>query len=1129
MPSPRHIGLAQASPFTCTLASLLAGLSLLSADVERALRVEGSIAPDGSSVSLQWWQNEPNGPDPVTISRRVLGSEGADTWQALATLPGTTSSYTDTTTGAGIAYEYQVYRAYREVPGNPVDEAGGYWTTGIAIPAVESRGIALLVVDETVAPPLSGELSRLEMDLAGDGWQVVRRDNPRHDDHASARPQALRSWIQSEHAKNPGTRHALLLVGHLPYVMSGRDDPDGHDSVPHPTDLFHADTDGPWSDTVNRGTNNLPGDGILDQSHVPSTTPGAQYDTLDANNRIEMWVGRIDLAGMTAFEQDEVSLLRSYLNKHHAYRNNRFDHPVAAYWASLAFDESPVERYATANICGPVNTTQGDHLTIGQQSPALWGVDFSDWNGENYPDYSIKSIFSINFGSHKQMWQADNNPMRAMLAQPWYVLTCGWGVRPNWHIHHMALGLPIGYSHFRMVNNGYNSSNILDYTEQDDFGNSYRHAVWINLMGDPTLRAFPMTPPANLTATDNGGSIGLDWSAPAGGAVDGYKVYRSNNRLGPYLPLQGGTLVTGTTLTDNSPAPRAWYMVRAQRLEPVAAGSFHNLSQGTFARAGNLPPVPTAQTVTTRSGRPVEITLAASDGDTDPLVLSKASEGSHGTVEGSGSVVSYTPEEGFWDADDSFNFSAFDGTTAAAAAVTVTVLPPSIPPAVTSAPEVVRVMEGNNTTLTVEFSGDLPISFQWHKDGAPLSDGPDFSGTNTETLTIIAAGPPDAGDYHIELTNPVASSSNASSPTRLNVDQENLTDSLLLHYRFDEGGGTTVTDDSPSGRDHTTVVGGANWVAGGRFGGAYGPADAATPLPDFQPANATDINFDPRGNSYTISVWVKTTNTGGYQTIFSKESENPTNRQFKLWALDPVTRLQFYSGDAEGKLDTAATGTPVNDGNWHLLTLVNSNDSGTWKSRLYYDGGNHVEIDSGDNGISPGSFHIGTDKPWQGQLDDLRVYRRALNAAEVAQLHAGTLPTALTYADWSATVNWQGADSSPAADANHNGISNKMEFLLARDPVGPGLPLFSHHELVNQGGDDYFLLEFRRRSSTPRAVFMISPDLLDWNTLWPDGSTFIEDIIDPNPLDDGSAEDVRLKTRIDATGPHSFIRLQEYR
>jgi hypothetical protein len=44
-----------------------------------------------------------------------------------------------------------------------------------------------------------------------------------------------------------------------------------------------------------------------------------------------------------------------------------------------------------------------------------------------------------------------------------------------------------------------------------------------------------------------------------------------------------------------------------------------------------------------------------------------------------------------------------------------------------------------------------------------------------------------------------------------------------------------------------------------------------------------------------------------------------------------------------------------------------------------------------------------------------------------------------------------------------------------------------------------------------------------------DGSAYIEETIDPDPLGDGSAEDVRLKIRLDTLGNGSFVRLQECR
>ena len=36
--------------------------------------------------------------------------------------------------------------------------------------------------------------------------------------------------------------------------------------------------------------------------------------------------------------------------------------------------------------------------------------------------------------------------------------------------------------------------------------------------------------------------------------------------------------------------------------------------------------------------------------------------------------------------------------------------------------------------------------------------------------------------------------------------------------------------------------------------------------------------------------------------------------------------------------------------------------------------------------------------PWNGQLDDLRIYRRALSQSEIAALHAA--PDVMTFPDW---------------------------------------------------------------------------------------------------------------------------------
>ncbi len=1104
--------------------TLLLVVPAFSAVVEKSLRVEGQIAPDGSSVTLQWWQDEPKGPDPVTVSRRHLGQEGAGTWTLLATVPGDT--YTDTTTVPGIAYEYEVHRGFRPDPEDPVEEAAGYWTAGVDVPVAADRGIVLLVVDETMAAPLAGSLARLEMDLVGDGWRVVRRDQPRHDGLASGRPAALRAWVQAEFAKNPATPHALFLLGRVPYVLSGLDAPDEHEPVPHSTDLFYADVDGSWSDTLDRGSRNTVGDGILDQSWVPTATPAAGPNVRDGGNAIEMMVGRTDFEDLHAFEQAEVDLLRSYLDRNHAWRHRRSDPPDSAYWNNMVFDESPAERYGLANIVGPASSSQGTHYLEGQQTPSLFGVDFGDWNGANYAGYSIKNVFSINFGSHKHNWHLHDNALRATLAQPWHVLACGWGVRPNWHLHPMALGATIGECHRRIVNNGFDPSGRLEYVPHDDFGNDFRHGVWINLMGDPTLHAFPEAPVSDLVATSAASGVDLAWSAPTGGTPLGYRIFRATERLGPYVAIDGDQIQADTTFTDPTPPAGAWYMVRAAYRTEVAAGSLNQLGQGAFARADNAPPQPTTADLSVRPGRSVIIPLTATDPDGDTLVMAKAAEPENGELADEGGSLVYTPEDGFWDAADTLQYSVWDGTHARAAEVQVTVLPPTVPPSFSQPASVLAARAGDNFTITAGVEGDLPISFQWFKDGVALADGTGYSGVETASLTLLGVGSADAGEYYVELSNAVGTAGNAADPWRVVVTEESLGDALVLHYDFDEGSGTSITDRSPSGEDHDITVPGAVWSPG-RFGSALGAADGRTSIDKLEIADSADLYFDPQQEGFTISLWLRTTDARPYSGIFHREQVDPDRRQFKLWNLSPPTLLQFYVGDSEGKLDTSAGGPPLDDGDWHLITLVNRHVGGTWKARLHFDdGARFTEIDSGPVTVPGEPLQLSTPKGWEGQMDDLRIYRKALLPAEVALLHAGALPAPPIYSEWSAGIVWNGADATPGGDPDGDGIVNELEFRLGHDPLVAG-PIFGRNELESDGSGDWFVLEFRRRKLAPRTAPWISEDLQEWSPLIIDQDSVEEQILDFDPLGDGAHENVRLRLRRDV--PSRYLRFEPYR
>ena len=181
---------------------------------------------------------------------------------------------------------------------------------------IESRGKIILLVDSLYATELANELSRLQQDLVGDGWTVLRRDVARTES-----PDNIKGIIHSYYDADPAGVRSVFLFGHIPVPYSGNFNPDGHPDHQGawPADVYYGDMDGTWTDNSVSNTSaqrqanwNVPGDGKFDQSELPSD--------------VELEVGRVDLSNMTCFSNKnparyEKDLLRQYLNKDHNFRH----------------------------------------------------------------------------------------------------------------------------------------------------------------------------------------------------------------------------------------------------------------------------------------------------------------------------------------------------------------------------------------------------------------------------------------------------------------------------------------------------------------------------------------------------------------------------------------------------------------------------------------------------------------------------------------------------------------------------------------------------------------------------------------------------------------------------------------
>ncbi len=530
---------------------------------ERSLQIDAKIVEDGTRVELSWTKSKGTKIGRISIQRRVLGDTHKGSWLTIASTKGFARLYLDDTVRPGVAYEYRISRPSQE------QIETGYWATGRNLAAEENRGVAILVVDETLAADIAFRLDRFMLDLVGDGWTVVRHDVQRgHDMDLAANLKAARktrSWIKQQYYADPSASHALILVGHVPVVKSGLANPDGHKRRALETDLFYADMNGIWRDDSQ---------GILLHNAIPS-------------DHIEMQVGRIDFSNMDDTFGDEVTLIKNYFDKNHRWRHGRLGDLRQAYGKN---NHLFVETTALRNIVGPEALTTGGHHDVGTQQPWLFGVDFGSWKYSDYAKASpVKAVFSSNFGSGKLDFSRRNNTMKAMLAQTGYTLTTGWGGRPAWQLHHMALGKSIGYSHLRTVNNGaltYGGPETLEYTPTGIY--TWLNPPWINLLGDPTLRPFPLASTRELRIEMRDGSAHLNWTAVNAKTKVGYRVYRASDRFGLYRALNPSGLDTGNQFVDPNPPSGVWYMVRAHALQEVYAGSFNTFSQGIFASVDNM-------------------------------------------------------------------------------------------------------------------------------------------------------------------------------------------------------------------------------------------------------------------------------------------------------------------------------------------------------------------------------------------------------------------------------------------------------------------------------------------------------------------------------------------------------------
>ncbi len=220
------------------------------------------------------------------------------------------------------------------------------------------------------------------------------------------------------------------------------------------------------------------------------------------------------------------------------------------------------------------------------------------------------------------------------------------------------------------------------------------------------------------------------------------------------------------------------------------------------------------------------------------------------------------------------------------------------------------------------------------------------------------------------------------------------TSNLLLQYKFDETGGAKVVDSSGHGFNGTYVNQPA-WgkgIDGRSFKLAGGAANSA---PYVQIPNGVLKGLD----AVTIATWVKWEGDGAWQWLFAMGRD--ADRY--LFATPKSAGGSLFSAIKDGNERGLNGPGALEVGKWrHLAVTI---DSTTGRGALYLDGAKVAE--NASSNVKPSllydaakdfSGYIGKsffpDPFFKGEVDDFRVYGKALTAEQVGSIYGEGMPPA---------------------------------------------------------------------------------------------------------------------------------------
>jgi type II secretory pathway pseudopilin PulG len=299
-----------------------------------------------------------------------------------------------------------------------------------------------------------------------------------------------------------------------------------------------------------------------------------------------------------------------------------------------------------------------------------------------------------------------------------------------------------------------------------------------------------------------------------------------------------------------------------------------------------------------------------------------------------------------------------------------------------------------STLRNVDGTGWLPVNFSSMPSGSPLPGLPidSINSTSTGLYYTYVMGTsgyeltafPESSKYKMGGGSDIAST-DGGQYTELIEKGNNLSlqpvtrdPSLVGYWPFNEGSGATAYDASGKGNDLTW--GGGSSYATGKVGSYSANLTGSNSASKATPNSALTLT-----GSFSISHWFNTATApaSGWQGMV-----------FKYTGAYPAS-VATYSNNSTGAVAgiiNLANQTPSYTptfGTWYYLTYVR--DANALQHRLYINGQLIGQSASVQPAAGTGAIYIaGQNISYQGKIDEVRIYNRALSAAEVQAIYSAT-------------------------------------------------------------------------------------------------------------------------------------------